>query len=110
MMLKTYSAFCLCAFIALIPAAARADDYTFTLKDHKFSPQQLDIPAGQKVKVTIKNLDATPAEFESYDLNREKVVGANGTVTVFVGPLEAGTYNVFDDFHHDTTTATIKAQ
>lgn len=110
MMLKTVAAFCLSALVALIPAAARAEDYAFTLKDHKFSPQQLDIPAAQKVKITVKNLDATPAEFESYDLNREKVVGANGTITVFVGPLEAGSYTVFDDFHHDTTTATIKAQ
>ncbi len=109
-MLKISAAFILSSLVTLTPVTARAEDYVFTLKDHKFSPQQLDIPVGQKVKITVKNLDATPAEFESYDLNREKVVGANGTITVFVGPLEAGSYGVFDDFHHDTTTATIKAQ
>ena len=57
-------------------ASAHADEYVLTLKDHHFSPKTLSIPAGQKVKLTIKNLDPTPAEFESSDLNREKVIGS----------------------------------
>ncbi len=91
-----------------IPACA--EDYVLTIKDNQFSPKELTIPAGQKVKITVKNLDATPAEFESYDLNREKVVGAHNEIGVFVGPLAAGNYNFFDDFHRDTTQGTLVAK
>ena len=88
-------------------SVAHAEDYILTLKNNQFSPKELTIPAGQKVKIVVKNLDATPAEFESSDLNREKIVMENGEITVFVGPLDAGKYDFFDDFHRDTTTGTI---
>ncbi|TAL29295.1 MAG: cupredoxin domain-containing protein [Alphaproteobacteria bacterium] len=94
----------------LLTGSAYADDYVFTLKDHKFTPEQLIVPAGQKIKITVRNMDKTPAEFESFDLNREKVVKGGEEVTVILGPLDAGVYQVFDDFHKDTTTGTIKAQ
>ena len=90
--------------------AAYAGDYVITLKDHAFSPAELTIPADQKVKITVKNLDTMPAEFESYDLNREKVVSAQSEISVFVGPLNAGQYKFFDDFHRDTTTGTLIAK
>ena len=90
--------------------AAYADDYVITLKDHQFSPQALTVPEGQKIKITVKNKDATPAEFESSDLNREKVVGGNSDMVVFLGPLEAATYAYFDDFHRETTQGTIVAK
>jgi plastocyanin len=99
----------LSAFL-LYSAAAQADDYSITIKGNQFSPAELTIPAGQKVKITVKNLDATPAEFESYDLNREKVVSGNSEIVVFVGPLKVGSYAYFDDFHRDTTKGTITAK
>ena len=94
----------------LFSAAAHAEDYVITLKNHQFSPKELVIPAGQKVKITVKNQDPTPSEFESSDLNREKVVGANSEIIVFIGPLDAGSYGYFDDFHRDTTTGVIVAK
>src|ERR1035437_4404309 len=98
------SALCL---LILFPVAARADDYVLSLKDHQFSPAELVLPANQKIKLIVKNLDATPAEFESADLNREKVVDANASITVFLGPMDIGIYSYFDDFHRDTTSGTI---
>lgn len=95
---------------SFLPATAHADDYLITIKNHQFTPQELTIPAEQKIKVTVKNLDATPAEFESSDLNREKVIEASGEISVFVGPLSAGSYSYFDDFHRDTTTGKIIAK
>jgi plastocyanin len=89
---------------------AQAEDYVLTLKDHQFTPANMVIPAGQKIKLTIDNQDPTPAEFESFDLQREKVVGANSSIAVFIGPMDAGTYSFFDDFHRDTTTGTLIAQ
>src|SRR5580704_5849034 len=85
------------------PAWSGDATYTLTLHDHRFTPLQLDLPAGKKVALIVKNLDATPAEFESTDLNREKVVVGGGTITIFIGPLRPGSYEFFDDFNPSTT-------
>lgn len=101
------------AFLVSPISRAIADDAVaqhLTLKNHSFVPQVLDVPQGRKIKLVIDNEDPTAAEFESYDLHREKVVGANGQIIVFIGPLDAGTYSYFDDFHRDTTTGTITAK
>lgn len=78
---------------------AAEESYSLTLKDHKFSPAELVIPAGKKVKVTVKNLDSTPAEFESDDFKAEKVIPAGKQVDIFIGPLKAGTYEFHDEYH-----------
>jgi plastocyanin len=88
-------------------AYAADGDYVITLKDNVFSPAELVIPAGQKIKLTVKNLQSKPAEFESSDLDREKVVEANDEIIVLIGPLDAGKYGYFDDFHRDTTATII---
>jgi plastocyanin len=81
-----------------------------TIRDHKFEPAQLTVPAGAKIKLSIENRDATPEEFESHELNREKIVVGNGTITVFIGPLEAGRYPFFGDFHQETAQGVLVAQ
>ncbi len=87
----------------LLPLAAFAadGDYTLTIKDHLFQPSQFTIPAGKKVKLVVRNQDGLPAEFESSDISREVIVPGHGEVTIFVGPLEPGTYQFFNDFNHD---------
>lgn len=65
----------------------------------QFEPTELALPAGTKIKLIIRNQDALPAEFESYDLSREVIVPANGEVTIYVGPLEPGRYQFFNDFN-----------
>jgi len=42
------------------------------------------------------------AEFESSELNREKVEPAGQSAVIYVGPLSPGTYPFFDDFHQST--------
>lgn len=91
-------------------AWADDDSYTLTINGHQFEPAELAIPAGKKVTLTVKNLNPTPSEFESADLNREKVVVGGGTVTLFVGPLRPGSYEFFDDFHADTPHGHITAK
>jgi TRAP-type mannitol/chloroaromatic compound transport system substrate-binding protein len=97
--------------LVLANAPARADEPSFalTLKDHKFSPG-LTIPADTKVKITVKNEDATVAEFESDDFQAEKVVQPGAEVSFYVGPLKAGTYEFHDEYHEDEskTTLTVK--
>ncbi len=73
--------------------------YTIVLKGHQFTPKELTIPARTRVKVVIENQDPTAEEFESYELNREKVVAGNSRITLFLGPLKSGTYAYFGEFH-----------
>lgn len=101
----------LAALILSVPAAfADPPHYSLVLKDHKFEPATLTIPAGQKVVLHVKNEDAMPAEFESYDLNREKIVVGHGEILVYIGPLDPGKYEFFDDFHRDSTRGHIIAE
>ena len=87
-----------------VAASAHALEYEakLSIKDHKFDPAELSVPANTKIKLLVQNLDATPEEFESSDLNREKVVTGNNTITVMLGPLDAGKYHFFGDFHQET--------
>jgi hypothetical protein len=88
--------------VAIMPGPARADDtYTLSIKNHKFSPEEFEIPAGKKITLTVKNLDPTPEEFESTDFNREKVVPGGQEITVYIGPLRPGRYEFFGDFNPD---------
>lgn len=93
--------FCLPALTAAVVAPAAASDAraTLAISQRQFVPQTLSLPAGQKVRVTVRNHDKIPAEFESYDLSREVVVPPGGTVQLYVGPLKPGKYNFFDDFN-----------
>ena len=88
---------------------AAEEAYTLTVKDHRFSPGELKVPAGRKVRIVVDNQDPTAEEFESYDLNREKVVSGNSKITLFVGPLKPGTYKFFGEFHQDTAQGVLVA-
>jgi len=83
------------------PVAAHAADpaFTLTIKDRTFDVAELDVPANVKFTLTVQNLDKVPSEFESSDLNREKVVVGGSTITVYLGPLTPGSYEFFDDFN-----------
>jgi plastocyanin len=90
-------------FAALaMPAFADDPVVTITLKDHQFVPSEVPVPAGVKVKLVVKNQQQVNAEFESHSLHREKIVSAGGEISVFVGPLDPGSYEFFDDFHSGT--------
>lgn len=92
--------------IALMSSAVAAQALEYeaklAIKDHKFDPAVLNVPANTKIKLLVENQDATPEEFESNDLNREKVVTGKNTITVLLGPLDAGKYHFFGDFHQET--------
>ena len=92
------------ALFVLAPAAQAEDSVTvqISLKDHRFQPAELHAPAGKPITIIVKNLDSTPAEFESNMLRVEKVVTGGGTISIRVRPLEPGRYRFFDDFHQET--------
>ena len=89
--------------LSAVSLASHADEeFKLSIKNHQFTPAEITIPAGKKVKLIISNLDATPEEFESYDFHREKIIPGNSTAVVFVGPLRAGTYKFFGEFNPKT--------
>jgi plastocyanin len=91
-------------------AGAQEADARLVLRDHKFEPAEITVPAGKKIKLVIENQDATAEEFESYELNREKVVPGKSQITIFVGPLAPGRYPFFGDFHRETATGVLIAK
>ena len=81
--------------------------FEVVIKDHRFSPDQVQIPAGTKVKLLVKNEDPTPEEFESHELNREKIIPGNSAATIFIGPLDPGEYGFFGEFNEATAQGKI---
>lgn len=93
--------------IPLATASAETPTFEISIKDHVFEPKSVEIPSGTKAKLIVHNLDATPEEFESYDLNREKIVPGGGKISLFVGPLEPGEYKFFGEFNEATAQGKI---
>jgi hypothetical protein len=84
------------------PSQAQDASYALTIHDDRFEPDALDVKSGSKFKLVVKNARKVPAEFESHQLNREKVIQPGTTATINVGPLKPGSYEIFDDFHKTT--------
>lgn len=91
-------------------AAASDSQISIIIKDHRFLPAEVKVPAGQKIKLLIDNQDATPEEFESHELNREKVIPGRSKGTIFIGPLKPGRYPFFGEFNEATAKGVIVAE
>ncbi len=97
--------------LALSTAAFSAElEVKLVIENHRFQPEIVNVPVGQKIKLVIENRDATPEEFESHPLNREKVIPAKSTATIYVGPLAAGSYPFVGEFNQKTAKGTIVAK
>ena len=78
--------------------------------NHLFYPAVVAVPANTKVKLLITNGDATSEEFESYELNREKVIQGKQKAVIFIGPLAAGEYPFFGEFFPQTAQGKVIAK
>ena len=103
------AALCMLSLPLALPGTARAEQapIEISIKDHRFEPAELKIPANTKVKLLVKNLDPTPEEFESYELKREKVIPAGASVTLFIGPLKPGVYPFMGEFNQATAQGRV---
>lgn len=88
-------------------AWAKRTEYTIELKDHLFYPAIIEIIPNEKVKLVIYNRDPTPEEFDSFDLNREKVIFPYKKAVIFIGPLPEGKYHFFGEFNPHTAKGTV---
>lgn len=98
------------ALASALPAASSETEITIEIKDHKFSPAEIKVPASTPIKLTVKNSDATAEEFESHPLGVEKVIAGNAKATIRIRPLDKGTYKFIGEYHEATAKGTLVAE
>ncbi len=94
-------------------AAAHADPLPIidlTIHNARFHPQTLKVPTGRKFKLRVTNRGPGVEEFESTDLNRERIVPPGRSIEIYLGPLKPGRYKIFGDFHPATARGEIVAE
>jgi Cupredoxin-like domain len=97
---------------AMTPLAHAQDVVIVKLvaKDGRFTPPNLEVPAGKRIKIEISNEGTTPVEFESLPLKQEKVLAPGAKSSVVINPLKPGEYPFFDEFHPDTSRGKLVAK
>ena len=85
-------------------------EFTIVIKSHVFTPSELKVPAGTKIKLIVDNQDATAEEFESKELKREKVIPGKSKGTFVIGPLKPGRYPFVGEFNEKTAKGVIVAE
>jgi uncharacterized protein (DUF58 family) len=98
------------AALAVTGAVQAQEALTVTIKDHKFQPAELTVPANKRISLTVINDDPTPEEFESRPLKVEKVIPGKSQVTVQFGPLKAGKYKFEGEFNSKTAQGVVIAE
>lgn len=92
-----------------VHAQEAATTIQISVKNHRFQPAEIHAAANKPIILRIKNLDATPMEFESVTLRVEKVVAGNSEGIIRLRALSPGRYDFFDDFHPESR-GTLVAQ
>ena len=92
------------------PINAAETAVSLVIRNHRFEPTELKVPAGQRVKLTVHNQDTTPEEFESHSLNREKVIPGGAKATLFIGPLKPGRYAFVGEYNEATAKGFVVAE
>ena len=90
--------------------AADEVEVTISIKDHKFDPAEVKVPAGKPIKITVKNLDATAEEFESKPLKVEKVISGNSSAVIRLKAQSKGSYKFFGEYHEKTAQGVLIAE
>jgi hypothetical protein len=98
--------------VTLTFSGVRGEDTVIELhfENRRFTPQTITVPANQPLTVRITNASNEAIEFESFKLNREKVVGPGETTIVRLPALRPGNYDFYDDFHQDVPAGEIIAK
>ncbi len=102
-----YLALLLALAVVCLPALAKTPIFELEIRDHLFQPEEIRIPANTKIKLVVYNRDPTPEEFESYELNREKVIMGGRKANIFIGPLAPGVYPFFGEFNPRTAQGRV---
>ena len=93
-----------------LDAPAVAQEFSLTIRNHKFEPQEIRVPANKRVSIIVNNEDATPEEFDSTALKVEKVIPGKSKGLVRIGPLTPGRYEFIGEFHAETAKGVVIAE
>ena len=85
-------------FLPLPSPAAEETLLMTTIKNQRFVPDEIHAKEGQSFVLRVINEDTVPVEFESSDLNKEKMVQPGKSIDLPFKGLKAGTYEFFSDF------------
>lgn len=96
--------------LVFLPVWAADPEFALVIRNHRFEPVEIRVPAGKKIKLVVHNRDSSPEEFESHELNREKVIAPNSKATIFIGPLAPGRYPFVGEFHEKTARGAVIAE
>jgi hypothetical protein len=88
-------------------ALAQRQEFNITLNEHLFYPAKITIPANTKIKLIIDNQDDSVEEFDSFSLNREKVLFPQQKSIIYIGPLSPGRYDFFGEYHPNSARGVI---
>ena len=102
----------LCYALLLFSVSVLAADpeIALAIRDHRFEPAEIRVPSGRKIKLVVHNQDSTPEEFESHELNREKVIAAGSKANIYIGPLAPGRYPFVGEYHEATARGVVIAE
>ena len=93
-------------------ASARAEDFatTITIRNHRFEPAEIHVPAGKRIAVTVVNADPMSEEFDSPALKVEKVIAGKSQGVVHISPLSPGNYDFVGEYHEETAKGRVIAE
>ena len=109
-LLSSFAAAVISASQLVTGAYAAEPELLLVIKNHRFEPAELKVPVGQRVKLVVHNQDNTAEEFDSHDLNREKIVPPSAKATIFIGPLKAGRYSFVGEYNEATAKGVVIAE
>jgi len=97
---------------AFVVGSVRGDEVivvAVAIRDHRFSPSEIHLPAGRAARIDITNEDPTAEEFDSRALKVEKVIAGGKSGSVRIRPLERGRYPFVGEYHPDTAAGEVVA-
>lgn len=101
---------CCVAGVAVSAAAAETVTIDIVIKDGRIVPATLEVPAGVKLRLALRNEGSGPCEFENLGLRVEKVLAPGAASTLVLHPLRPGSYRFVDEFHPDAPGMTLVAR
>jgi hypothetical protein len=98
------------AAVSLPGLIAVAQEFNLVIRNHRFEPEEIRVPAGKRVSISVSNEDATPEEFDSTALKVEKVIPGKSKGLVRIGPLTPGRYDFIGEFNAATAKGVVIAE
>ena len=100
-------AFASFVLVGLAGAAHATSNVELRYANHRFMPASVKVPADRALTLRVVNASKQTIEFESFKLNREKVITPGEAVVVRLPALSPGSYDFYDDFHQDVPQGSI---